>query len=62
MIEVILAITVLMPFGWRWWLVASAVPTAFFLVFCYVSGTTPRPKSSVASVYTGRTLAVYTVH
>ena len=37
MLEVVLAILVLEPFGWRWWLVASALPTALFLVFCYVS-------------------------
>ncbi|ELT97027.1 hypothetical protein CAPTEDRAFT_215670 [Capitella teleta] len=34
MMEVILAMVILIPFGWRWWLVSSAVPLAAFLAIC----------------------------
>ena len=37
-LAVLLAICILMPYGWRWWLVACAMPSFVFVVFCLVFG------------------------
>ena len=37
MLETVLAIIILIPFGWRWWLMASALPLLLFAVMCAVS-------------------------
>ena len=35
--EVLLAIVVLEPLGWRWWLIFTATPLVIFIIFCFVS-------------------------
>ncbi|ELU01298.1 hypothetical protein CAPTEDRAFT_214808, partial [Capitella teleta] len=42
MFEVILAIVILLPFGWRWWLVASALPLFVFALMCIWLPESPR--------------------
>ena len=37
-LAVLLAICILVPYGWRWWLAACAVPSFIFVVFCLVFG------------------------
>ena len=37
-LAVLLAIAILVPYGWRWWLGACAVPSLIFVVFCLVFG------------------------
>jgi len=40
--EVILAILILMPFGWRWWLGVSAFPSCIFVILCIWLPNSPR--------------------
>ena len=37
-LAVLLAICILVPYGWRWWLAACAVPSFIFVIFCLVFG------------------------
>ena len=37
-LSVLLAMAILVPYGWRWWLGACAVPSFVFVVFCVVFG------------------------
>ena len=37
-LAVLLAICILVPHGWRWWLAACAVPSFVFVIFCLVFG------------------------
>jgi len=40
-LEVVLAIVILLPFGWRWWLACSATPSLVFSICCFWLPTSP---------------------
>jgi len=43
-LEVVLAILILVPFNWRWWLFASASPCLVFVIACFFLPESPRYK------------------
>ena len=37
-LSVLMALAVLVPYGWRWWVGACAVPSFFYVIYCLVFG------------------------
>ena len=56
-LAVLLAMAILVPYGWRWWLGACAVPSFVFVVFCLVFGSWLEllPRSPRYDLITGNT-------
>ena len=56
-LAVLLAVAILVPYGWRWWLGACAVPSFVFVVFCLVFGSWLEwlPRSPRYDLLTGNT-------
>ena len=56
-LAVLLAMAILVPYGWRWWLGACAVPSFVYVVFCLVFGSWLEwlPRSPRYDLITGNT-------